>query len=129
MVLAFGDGGLGGVGMSSKVKGPGSDFAGGHLPTTPLGWWAVASTGFVVLLMLAFPLITVNYREVYPITDSWVMPAVLTLSVDAAAVLHVVAIWQKGERSNLSVVLAVITVSAALFFTFIAIGGAVVPAH
>ncbi|MFZ5824610.1 MAG: hypothetical protein ACOY94_09805 [Bacillota bacterium] len=108
--------------MAGEVKGP------GLWPGTGLGRVAVGVTGVAVLLIFLLPWITQRYREVYPIVDTWVMPAVLMVFLDAAAVLHLVAVWRRGERSPASIMLLVITLSAALFLTAAVIGGAVVPA-
>lgn len=79
--------------MSSFMRAP----SGGPRrwrPGTSLGWWAVAVAAAAVMCLVTFPLLTVNYRETYPITDSWVMPTLLTAVFNTAFVLSVLAVWR-----------------------------------
>lgn len=108
--------------MAGQLKGP------GLWPGTGLGRVAVGVTGVGVLLLFLLPWITVRYREVYPIVDTWVMPAVLMVFLDTAAVLHLVAVWRRGERSLICTLLLLITLAVGLFLTASVLGEAVMPA-
>ena len=108
--------------MAGEVKGP------GLWPGSGLGRVAVGVSGVGVLLLFLLPWITVRYREVYLVVDTWVMPAVLMVVLDTAAVLHLVAVWRRGERSLICILLLLITLTVGLFLTASVIGGAMVPA-
>ncbi|MBN1366581.1 MAG: hypothetical protein JW967_01470 [Dehalococcoidales bacterium] len=56
------------------------------------------------------PVITAVFREKYPITDTWAMPAIGTGLVFIAAVINVLCLWWWRERSVLNIVLTVLTV-------------------
>ena len=96
-------------------------------PSTRLGWWTVAMAAVAVASFAGFPLITMAYRDAYPIVDTWVMPTALTVLVDAAAILSVLAVWHGRERSILNILTLVLTVPAALFTTMMVIGESMVP--
>lgn len=68
-------------------------------PQTPLGWWGLFMTLISIAAWFTLPSITMTYRETYPITDTWVLPAIGMVLVDAAAVLNVLAVWRRRERS------------------------------
>jgi hypothetical protein len=80
--------------------------------------------------LVVFPVLTMAYREKYPVVDTWVMPAVATTLMDAAAILSLVTVWLRRERSVLSIVTRsvlsivtlVVTMLAGLFFTFMVVG-------
>jgi hypothetical protein len=94
----------------------------GFWPRSTLGWIAII-LGFVALASLVvFPVLTMAYREKYPVVDTWVMPAVATTLMDAAAILSLVTVWLRRERSVLSIVTLVVTMLAGLFFTFMVVG-------
>jgi hypothetical protein len=92
------------------------------LPRTTIGRRALGLSAVAAASWVVLPIITIVFRHTYPITDTWVMPAIGTLLTDAAAILNVLATWRRGERSALSVVLAVLMVPIALFFTFMVVG-------
>jgi hypothetical protein len=95
------------------------------VPKTQIGWWALCVSAVAVASWIALPVITVVFRDTYPITDTWVMPAIGTSLTDAAAILGVLAIWRWRERSGLNIVAAVLTVPAAVLFTFFVVGEAI----
>jgi hypothetical protein len=68
-----------------------------------------------------------TYRDSYPIVDTWVMPAVMTVLFDAAAILSVLAVWRGRERSVPSILTLVLIVPAALFVTMMVVGESIVP--
>lgn len=67
-------------------------------------------------------MITMAFRETYPVTDTWVMPVVGTALIDLAAVYNLLCIWRWRERSVLNIAAAVLVIPAALFFTLMVIG-------
>ena len=91
-------------------------------PSSSLGW-AAAVFGIVALsAWLIFPFISMAYRDVYPVVDTWVMPAVATTLVDGAAVLGAVVLRSRHERSFLSIGMLILTTIAGLFFTLLVVG-------
>jgi cytochrome c biogenesis factor len=80
-----------------------------------------------VAAFIGFPLITMAYRSAYPIVDTWVIPAAMTVLVDAAAILSVLAVWRGRERSVLSILTLVLSVLTALFTTMMVVGESIGP--
>lgn len=107
--------------MSGSFESPGRAPADpGHTlfwPQTGLGRWALVMTVVAIASWFLLPLITVNFRDTYPITDTWVMPAILTLLTDTATALGIAAIWLRDERSVLTLAALCLMVPAALFVT------------
>jgi hypothetical protein len=99
---------------SGPAKG-GSSLSGGFwkLPESSLGWWAVGLT------VLIFPVAWVLMTHTIPleILDTWVSPAILVALIDAAAVVGVLAVWRRRERSILAVVALVFSGPLAVFAT------------
>lgn len=91
-------------------------------PQTPLAWIAIAVSLLAVVSWFALPLITMGYRDVYPITDTWVMPAILTVLTDAGAVLGIISVWTRTHRSVTNIVAVAIMIPAALFATLMVVG-------
>ena len=79
-------------------------------------------TVIVIAVCALLPVITINFRDTYPITDTWVMPVTGTILIDLAAVFNVLCVWRRHERAILSIVATVLTVLSALFFTFMVVG-------
>ena len=94
-------------------------------PKSTLSWTAIALALVALASWVVFPLITIAYRETYPVVDTWIMPAIASVLVDAAAILCLGTVWLRRERSVLSIVVLVVTVLAGLFFTFIVVGEAI----
>jgi hypothetical protein len=92
------------------------------LPKTKAGRWALILTVIVIAACAALPLITINFRDRYPITDTWIMPAIGVVLIDFAAVFNILCVWPWRDRSVLNIVAAVLTVPPALLFTFIVVG-------
>jgi hypothetical protein len=105
-------------------KAPGADKRRGIavLPRTKAGRWALILTAIVIAACAALPIITITLRDIYPVTDTWVMPAIGTVLIDFAAIFNVLCVWPWRERSVLNIVAAVLTVLSALFFTFMVVG-------
>jgi hypothetical protein len=94
-------------------------------PRSALGWITIVLSLVALASWLVFPLLTMAYRAKYPLVDSWVMPALATTLVDAAAVLNLVTVLLRRERSGLSIVTLVVALLAGLFFTFMVVGEAI----
>jgi hypothetical protein len=92
------------------------------LPKKKAGRWALISTVIVIAACAALPVITITFRDTYPVTDTWVMPAIGTILIDVAAVFNVLCVWLWRERSVLNIIAAVLTIPSALFFTFMVVG-------
>jgi hypothetical protein len=94
-------------------------------PQSAQGWIAIGLGLVALCSWVIFPMVTIAYRETYPVVDTWVMPAIATTLVDVAAVLSVATVWLRRERSILSIVILVITSLAGLFFTVLVLGEAI----
>ena len=92
------------------------------LPKSKAGRWALVITVIVIAACVALPVITINLRDRYPVTDTWVMPAIGVVLIDSAAVFNILCVWPWRERSVLNILAAALTVLPALFFTFMVIG-------
>ncbi len=92
------------------------------LPETAAGWWALGLTALGAVSWVVLPIITINFREKYPVTDTWLMPAIGTVLIDIAAIFNLLCVFLWRERSVLNIVSAVLTVVVALLITLIVIG-------
>ncbi len=92
------------------------------LTRTKFGWGALIMAAVGMGAWVILPLITTIFHKKYPITDTWVMPAIGTVIIDIAAVLNLICIWPRRERSILNVVAAVLVIANAVFITFIVVG-------
>lgn len=92
------------------------------LPRTRLGWWGLAASAIGFASWVVLPLITVTFRQKYPITNTWVMPAIGTVILDLAAVFNVLCVWRWRERSVLNGAAMALTVLAGLGVTLIVVG-------
>ena len=98
-------------------------------------WWATTATGWVsVALAGAFGALFVWVMGLAALADwvlgdvgatgwldSWVTPVVMTVLVDAAAVVGLVA-WRRGERGVIPQVLMWVCLAMGLMWTFIVVG-------
>lgn len=107
--------------VSSLLQAKGRRF----WPRSTLSWIAIALGLVALASWVIFPVLTMAYRERYPVVDTWVMPAIATILVDVAAILNLVTVWFRRERSLLSIVTLVVTILAGLFFTFMVVGEAI----
>jgi hypothetical protein len=96
--------------------------AGGLWPRTALGRAGIVAAVVGLASWVVLPVVTTMFRDTYPVVDTWVMPAIATTLIDVAAVLNLVAVWLRRERSLLSILALAITLLAALFFTFMVVG-------
>ena len=92
------------------------------LPKMKAGWWALGLTVIGIAAWVVLPIITTIFREKYPITDTWIMPAIETVLIDIAVVFNLICVWPWRERSVLNIVAAVLVIPAALLSTFIVVG-------
>jgi hypothetical protein len=102
--------------MAEGVTAPGSAPSRRQLhvwPQSALGWWAIALTALIfpaawVLMTHAIP---------WPVLDTWVAPVSMTVLIDMAAVVGLVAVLRVKERAVLVFVALLIAVPLALFAT------------
>jgi hypothetical protein len=92
------------------------------VPKSAVGWWALGLTGVGIASWVALPLLTITFRETYPVTDTWIMPAIAIVLTDLAAVFDLLCVWPWRERSILNIAVTVLMIPAAIFFTFIGVG-------
>jgi hypothetical protein len=92
------------------------------LPKKKVGWWGLGLTVIGIAAWVVLPIITINFRDKYPVTDTWIMPAIGTVLIDLAAVFNLLCVWHWRERSILNIVAAALTIPMALFFTLMVIG-------
>lgn len=95
------------------------------LPSRAVGWWAIGLSILGLAAWMILPIITAVFGERYPITNTGLMPAIGTTLVVVAAVADVLCLWVWKERSTLNIAASVITIPAAVFFSFMVVGGAV----
>lgn len=111
--------------MSTSNTAPGariSSRTGRHVaPNTPVGWWALGVSFVGLAAWVVLPIITMTFRDVYPVTDTALMPIIGVVLIDSAAIFDLLSVFRWNERSALNVALTIITVVAALFFTFIVV--------
>jgi len=91
-------------------------------PSRALGWWALVLTIAGLAAWIILPIVTTVFREVYPITDTVVMPIIGVVLIDVAAVFNLLVLVLWKERSVLNIVATALTIPAALFFTFMVVG-------
>lgn len=97
----------------------------GHFPIKPqttLGWWGLVITLISIAAWFILPLITMTYRETYPITDTWVMPVIGMVLIDAAAVVNILAVWRCRERAIAVIIALCLAVPATVFVTLMVVG-------
>jgi hypothetical protein len=92
------------------------------LPKTRSGWWALGLSVIGIAAWIILPIITINFREKYPVTDTWIMPAIGTVLIDIAAIFNLLCVWPWRNRSLMNIVAAVLTTLIALVCTLIVVG-------
>jgi hypothetical protein len=95
---------------------------GGVKPQTQLGRWGIVVAIVAVVFTFSLPLVTSAFRETYGITDSWVMPVVGVIALDAAAIVNLLAIVWKKERSLTSLIVTAVVGFMGAFFTLFVVG-------
>jgi hypothetical protein len=91
-------------------------------PNIGISWWTLVASAVGIASWLILPVITMKLRDIYPITNTWVMPAIGTFLIDVAAILNIIVIWRCKERSILNIIAAILVIPMALFFTFFVVG-------
>lgn len=107
---------------SSQLKGTDAQTTRRLTPGSPLGWWAIGLAVLGLAAWVVLPMITMTFREAYPVTDTWVMPVIWLVLADVAAGFNVLCVWRWRERSVLNIVAVALTVPAALFVTIMVVG-------
>lgn len=92
------------------------------VPSTTAGWWAVGLSVVGIAAWVVLPMITMTFRTSYPITDTWVMPVIGLVLIDAAAVFDGLCMWRWRDRSVFNIVASVLVIPAALLATVIVVG-------
>lgn len=106
----------------SGVGGAGSAPVRARLPQSSGGWWAVGLSAVGLGSWVVLPVLTVTLRDTYPVTDTWVMPAIGSVLIGVAAVVDVLCFVRRWDRSMLNVVAAAVTVPAALLAIAMVVG-------
>jgi hypothetical protein len=91
-------------------------------PGSPVGWWAIALAVIGLAAWVVLPMISMEFRETYPVTDTWVMPAIGLVLSDVAAGFNILCIWRWKERSVLNIAAAALIIPWAVFVTFMVVG-------
>jgi UDP-N-acetylmuramyl pentapeptide phosphotransferase/UDP-N-acetylglucosamine-1-phosphate transferase len=95
------------------------------LPQTRAGVWAVLAGLMALSLWVILPMVTIAYREIYPITDSWVMPTIGGVVSIIVAALNVYVVWWRGQRAWLNLIAMVVLVVIALMSLLVLVGGVI----
>lgn len=95
------------------------------VPQTRIGVVAVVVGLLALSLWIVFPIVTMNYREQYPITDSWVMPATSSAVTMLAALVNGYAVLVHKERAWLNMVMTLLVGLISLVALIVMIGGMV----
>lgn len=93
------------------------------LPQTRAGGGAVLAGVLALSLWLILPMVTMAYRETYPITDSWVMPTIGGIINIIVALLNVYVVWWRGQRAWLNLIAMAVLVVVALLAVMVLVGG------
>lgn len=95
------------------------------VPQTRIGVVAVVVGMLALSLWMVLPMVTMNYREQYPITDSWVMPATSSVVTMLAALVNGYVVLVHKERAWLNVVMTLLVGLISLVALMVMIGGMV----
>lgn len=95
------------------------------LPQTCLGIWAVFAGVLALSLWGILPMVTITYRETYPIANSWVMPTIGGVTSIIVALINVYVVWCRDQRAWLNLFSMVVLVIVALMSLFVLVGGLV----
>lgn len=106
----------------SGVSGARSGHSRALLPQSSGGWCAVASSVVGLGSFLVLPVMTVTLRDTYPVTDTWVMPAILAILVGIAAVVNGLCVWRRWDQSIVTLAAASVTIPVGLFAVLMVIG-------
>lgn len=93
------------------------------IPQTRIGGVAVLAGVLALSLWVILPSVTISYREIYPITDSWVMPTIGGVVSIIVAVFNVYVVWWRGQRAWLNLFSMGVLVIVALLALLVLLGG------
>jgi hypothetical protein len=93
------------------------------LPQTRVGVAALLASALALSLWIILPMVTMAYRETYPITDSWVMPTVGGVISIMVALFNVYVVWWRGQRAWLNLIAMAVLVVVALLAVMVLVGG------
>jgi hypothetical protein len=111
--------------VTAPVPSDTSGTQGGSMwPTTGVGRAGVVAAIIALVCSAAIVLVTIVFRGTSPIIDSWIWPVVALVLIDAAALLNVLAVWLRRERSAVSLLALVVTVAIGGLLTLIVVGDA-----
>lgn len=105
-----------------STTAPSTPHRGHFWPASRRGWAAVAASLIGLGSWFVLPILTMTLRETFPITDTWVMPAVGLVLVLVAAVVDVLCLFVWRQRSVALWLLAALTVPFAVFATLMVVG-------
>jgi hypothetical protein len=91
-------------------------------PTARRGWLALAAAAAGLGSWIVLPIITTLFADIFPVTDTVVMPVIGLVLVLMAAIVNVLTLWLGRQRSVWNIVATVLTVAATLFFGVFVIG-------
>ena len=95
------------------------------LPSTISGFVAIGLSIMALSLWVILPMVTVRYRDIDPITDSWVMPTVGGAVSIAVAIFNLYEVWWHKQRSWINMMLTVIVGIVAMIALMVLVGGLV----
>ena len=95
-------------------------------PRTPFGIAAVCVGLLALSLWFVLPMVTMHYREIYPITDTWVMPLIGGVVTIMAALVNGYAVLVRKERAWLNLAITLLVGLISLVALIVMIGGMVV---
>lgn len=94
-------------------------------PRTHIGLVGLLVGVLALSLWIVFPMVTMRYREIYPVTDSWVMPATSSIVTMMAALVNGYAVVVHKERSWLNMAITMLVGVMSLVALTVMIGGMV----
>ena len=92
-------------------------------PRTSFGVVAVCVGVLALSLWFVLPMVTMRYREIYPITDSWVMPVLSSVATIMAALMNGYVVLVRKERAWFNLVVTVLVGVISLVALMVIIGG------
>jgi len=94
-------------------------------PHTRIGLVELLVGVMALSLWIVFPMVTMQYREIYPVTDSWVMPAIGSVITIGAALVNGYAMSVHKERAWLNLAIMIVVGFISLMALMVMIGGMV----
>ena len=91
-------------------------------PTARSGRLALAAAAVGLGSWIVLPIVTALFADIFPVTDTVLMPIIGLVLVTLAAVVNVMTLWLGRQRSAMNIIATVLTVAATLFFGVFVIG-------